>query len=1608
MSDHTKESPRDVIERIRSSFLVDLSDLPEKARAGAANLQRQLNRALGLLEADLYAKKTHFLLELVQNADDNEYHFGTTPELSFVLSESQLTLINNEMGFTEANVDAICNVGASSKAASKDRHIGEKGIGFKAVFSVSNAPEIHSNGFHFRFDRSDAENLLGYVVPRWISPPKDLRPGVTTIVLPAAAGAPFGPSTLADLDARVLLFLNKLRKLTLTIDGNRHVFNREDAGDICHLVEESTVGKSVVKRQAYRYLRTMSAIDIDKAAQDEKRPGMKSSTIVLAFPLDEAGAANPEPSSKLFAFLPVKEFGFKFAIHADFLLSSSRESLLEGRPWNVRLRDGIASAFLESLLAFRASPALGCTYLQFLPAINEIADPFFAEVRGKILRGLKDVESLPSASGVWKRPSELRLADTAFRELFPTELAIELFGFDYIDQQVEGGASLLRELGVKDVAPNVALAVFQRHGSWLGGQPLTWRAKFYAYLADRPSVFTKAALCDLPCIPTLGGTYAVPSKSTIFFPLGKAKKYGFENELTFVDSELYDAAEELSKSIPALFVLLGIKTDEPYDLVVGHILPLHKEDRWKDSGYTALVGHLRYVKDKLPRYLDGALQNGKSEVQAFQLLSEGIRIGTRHKDSASWTFNRINNLYLGKEFHPEFCIETLVPDVLDGKLFVSPDYMASRPRDSQAEAESWRTFFRRLGVRMSPALSPAGSNWVASKEMQALLASAVASTRSATLECIDRNWPYYASKLVYIIPFGRGKVTSMSTGFAAALRSTVAPLATRRKAVPLSQAYYRTPELAALLGDGLPYVDAVLSPPLLDACGITYRPTVATLIRRLTQLKEDGSGTTKQVQSIYRSLDTQFWATDAAAIRRAFESEALIQLKGIHKGWFKLDEVAWRSNGLFIDSIFPPLQATYKDFQGFFNERLGIPRELPIQRWVSALALLDRISDVKERQFEALTIYRRANRELARFRREGSVPEWIETFKHEDVYINQRGDMVPNDEYLFANDRPDLAALFADEEDLSFIAVPSSDVPNLARLFDAAQVNRLSDSVDVEVPDVEDGILDAALTRKVRDGVPLFSRILYSRHTDAFDDALESGAISMLWDVMVFEVSEPIAQIVSIGTYQREQETQAAFTQSGQIVYVSNMRVREDRIASLISERLLGSNELAEMFARVLMSDGSGSIEDLFAIWGVSELPPDHEAAIRQRSAFNGAPGDAEQSNADRAPAAPDDDAGDDVSSVDQRPGAAPPPAPETRDADSTPPENVAAATPTHISNPTQPLDPGHLGSSPVPTAPAENASKPLPSDSAGLLGGSNQQYAARPTGRVYRGPSGSRPSSPPNLTTSPPRPAPTPFFTQTPPQPLASGEGHQGSVPAQGAHPIQMQPGGGQAARPTHRAAADYRPNRGRLLSYVESSSDQREGSATSDGERAEARDAVGRAAVAFFLSTQAMRWESLEEMHHNNPGFDVLATTESGEDEFIEVKGQSSAWTQEGVALTPTELLMAQRMGPRYWLCVVEFALDERRRQLHLVQNPFGLVTQFRFDVGWKDVAISMLSLPVVPEKEQFIVIEGIGQGRIISVRGKGKFFNVHVILRDGKQINRPFNPAKMKLFKEPPWQE
>jgi HSP90 family molecular chaperone len=44
---------------------------------------------------------------------------------------------NNESGFTESNIRALCDIGNSTKASTAG-YIGQKGIGFKSVFRVAN------------------------------------------------------------------------------------------------------------------------------------------------------------------------------------------------------------------------------------------------------------------------------------------------------------------------------------------------------------------------------------------------------------------------------------------------------------------------------------------------------------------------------------------------------------------------------------------------------------------------------------------------------------------------------------------------------------------------------------------------------------------------------------------------------------------------------------------------------------------------------------------------------------------------------------------------------------------------------------------------------------------------------------------------------------------------------------------------------------------------------------------------------------------------------------------------------------------------------------------------------------------------------------------------------------------------------------------------------------------------------------------------------------------------------------------------------------------------------------------------------------------------------
>ena len=210
--------------------------------------------------------------------------------------------MNNELGFRPENVAALCSAGESSKK-NKTGYIGEKGIGFKSVFKVTDAPEIHSNGYHFRFDREDPKDLLGYVVPHWKEPEVALDDRATTLVLPARPGKPFPVDLLDDLDATLLLFLEKLRQLEVKTQRELLRHTREDNGSITTLTTLHKPTGAAPQKEVKSFFRMRATYDFSKI-NEPKREGITDTDLVLAFHYPPRGKqsqtlrAQPIPSCR--------------------------------------------------------------------------------------------------------------------------------------------------------------------------------------------------------------------------------------------------------------------------------------------------------------------------------------------------------------------------------------------------------------------------------------------------------------------------------------------------------------------------------------------------------------------------------------------------------------------------------------------------------------------------------------------------------------------------------------------------------------------------------------------------------------------------------------------------------------------------------------------------------------------------------------------------------------------------------------------------------------------------------------------------------------------------------------------------------------------------------------------------------------------------------------------------------------------------------------------------------------------------------------------------------------------------------------------------------------
>lgn len=1603
---------REIVESIRQKeYLIGVE--------GAGALRRNLHNALRLLSDDLYASQTHFVLELIQNADDNEYGPGLKPCITFHIEPERIVVVNNELGFLEANVRALCQVGQSTKTR-KRGFIGEKGIGFKSVFTVSDTPEIHSNGFQFRFDVSNKDELLGYVVPNWIdSATEATPPDNTSIVLPAKSGSQFDRTIFQGIEGELLLFLRHLRVIEVVdaAQGTTERFERDQDGDSLTIHRHlSSHGKEAAAGSC-RYILCKRDVDFSDV-QEEKRQGLDKTEVVLAFPVDCDHHAMADNNQRVFAFLPIRPFGFRFLIQGDFLLNSSREDILRARPWNQRVRDSIAPAFIDALAGFRAHGGLSHTFYRYLPKKADISDTFFEPVAEQLYESLRQTDSMLTASGQWKRPDQVLIRDASCARLVSNNDLMALLSKEYLSDDVEADDEVLKTLGCRSFGVSDLIKCL-RDSAWVSRRANPWFQQLFSYLSRKTlSEAHRETLAKLPLFPLANGQKAAISDGVIFLPMASGLGYGFEDELRVLASGALPKERDAANSVLDCLRTLGLKDAAAADIIDLHILPLHSSDQWKECAPEALLGHIAYVKDHLEEYVDTKtmaseyMSNAKRR-EAHASLSATLWVRTTKQDGDKTYYAHVGDMYLGNDYLTPYPLEKVFAGC-EGVSFVAADYARAKGQgraNGDTTVSAWATFFKAMGAHTCPRVlvskaSGVGTlkprtwpktahgytcqDWVPSPECRHAMESQNPALLRQIVNIFDKEWDAYYGRCLTGNVYGsyRGSTSeSCASTFATALRQMQVPTAGRELA-RFCETYLDTAELRDVFGSKVPYLKVrVESDGLLRTVGVISKVDADTALRALRQWQEYGKASLDAVKRMYRVIELHA-GSNAKMVSDAFAAEPLVFMPGRHEAWLRSSQVSWVSHGHVLDSVVPSLRTTYGDFRSFFIGTIGVQERLTPERLIKALSEVTSTERPPE-EFEQAA--RRVYADLeAALRSQGSdvsldePPPWADQLKHGLLWTHKQ-EFWQDEGDLFVNDMPELGDLFKNRSTVAFFGVEPSAVPRLDLLIRACELRRLSACVQQRLPDNSQRSIHLLLTRRIRQRWLHVARYLYARENAHYEKLVPTQTLKRLRDMTVYVV--PCLQLTVMLNAEEAQMRADAVAEDHNILVDAALGDDPDRVAVELAKMVSARPQTAATFISLVLGAADISrVDRVFHNHNIPDLP----AAERERltTALSLTEDGEEQEAVVIAPTESDDPEGPPVSST----------------------TTVEADTAKDRSEPATIDDGGHVPA-PAPAGAQETAVTPSaePVQDVSTVPqepGDKPTMGARVMTSVGDGPS-DHPAQHPSADG-----ARQPFgkVPETTLGPASKVDGQDTAKPAahpdQGSTSLRSSDRTRHAAGRTHRDRGSSNSRRDLVPVYVAPEG----GEANEDDDLDDDDDAnegwritLGKLAVeSVCADEEACGWHA-HAMSQTHKGYDV-ESTKDGQIKYIEVKGLRGEWTERGVGLTIDQFEYARNYQEKFWLYVVEFADSPDKLRITRIQNPAARITQYRFIDSWRQLAVKT-EQPAGTGPQSWegreIRLDENRQGRILVAQAHGQLTRLHVELPDGTRSWLVFNPGTMSIL-------
>lgn len=543
------------------------------------NLRRygtDIGRIGPMLLADRYADRTHFIFELLQNAEDalkRRRGIEGPRSVSLTLTNRDLRVSHLGVPFTESDVRGICGIGESTKLGDLTA-IGRFGIGFKSVYAITHSPEIHSGDEHFAIDT--------FVWPRAIIP-IETELGGTLFILPFRAEDSSAYDDVASgfrsLGVRTLLFLREIDAISWRIVGG-------SSGTYLR-------GEPILLAQNVRKVELMGQESHAAEIADEtwlvfsrgvRTPeGQNAGFVEIAFALapregdTQVLAVARVPDSFLVVFFPtIVSTNLGFLVQGPYKTTPSRDNVPPLDPWNRYLVKETARLVVESLRELRDMDLLDAETLRTLPldrakfTQGSMFAPLFEEVR----KALIAEPLLPRFGGGHVAAAQAKLARTReVRELLDPPQLAELFkGNPELywltenitpDRTPELQQYLSRELQVADVYPATILSLLSN--AFLEAQSDEWIAKLYVFLHGQPALWREGRLDDKPVVRLENGSHVPPRIG------GQPQAFLPGSALTGFPTVRKAVCER--EGVRAFLSDLGLTKPDPVDDVVRHILP---------------------------------------------------------------------------------------------------------------------------------------------------------------------------------------------------------------------------------------------------------------------------------------------------------------------------------------------------------------------------------------------------------------------------------------------------------------------------------------------------------------------------------------------------------------------------------------------------------------------------------------------------------------------------------------------------------------------------------------------------------------------------------------------------------------------------------------------------------------------------------------------------------------------------------------------------------------------------------------------------------------------------------------------------------------------------